>query len=1085
MHAQGAPVVDIHNEETGGKVDEREKRWKWFFGSRVGPNGEIPGGTAEWAIMRSRGEALLAAPPAPPGPHGALNWAPLGPSVVAQGQAAGRPAVSGRITALAVGPDGLRVYAGAANGGVWFSPDSGMTWSPLDDYVVSPILTPSVSANALSVGGLAVRFGLGAAVDDIYVGTGEPGAADGYFGIGIRHSTSGGAPGTWSLEALNLAKSNIFRIAIDLDDPGRVFAATGKGLFARPVGGDVSTWDAVASPNFPAEGAASDVILAGRGANRVWYVVFPGAGVFASPDGQQWAAVAGVTAAERVVLAAAPSDPSIVYALASDGSLFRLANGSFQSVDGVPRALFAGNQGGYDLILGVDPADADTVYIGGDLTSDQPTPAEPSDYNLALFKGKVGTQPGGGFLFPFNPENDLDPNPPPDPTNPSYRLDSSWRVPHDPTWIGRGIHPDVHAFAFALTHDSSAFNGESVWVGCDGGLFHSSQSGARGSFEPHNLGLASIEATYLAQHPVSDAIVFCGCQDNGTLRRVGGPVWVETIEGDGGGVALDPVRPHLVIRQYHSAFLLSCTDGGTSGAWDSVNFPPRTVFPPGQTPAEAAEAKLQAQTAAKEDQFTGFYALIVACSLDAQTTRAAFGTYRLWLTEDWGQSWVTLPAGTNPYDPANRPAGQQILAQDLLDGTPISAFAFAGPNRIYAATGGIRSTSTPSGWQPSTVWRFDRGAAKWSSLQIDTSGLPATASITSLAVDDATVGSLYVTLGKGGVDHVWHFDGVNNWRSAGLTAATVDVPAHGVAVDPANRKLIYVGTDVGCWKGIRTSQTTWQWQAFSAGLPEAAITDLAIHAGARLLRVATYGRGLWEIPLDEVATPDPDLFLRVNVADAGRLQAGARPAWLDTIADPAGSGRKLGHAACPDIKIWRASANAPAALIDQPDFLDFAMHVPEETDDGLLLADGHGLNHLYVQVHNRGVSPLPGALVRVLVLLAPVGDGPPPLPQGLANRVAAGDTGGWLAGTAWHFADAIVPYRFLPGVLDARTPQIAGYVVDFSTLGLPAGTQRICAAAFVTTINPTDRFAGVQTDLDQLTMHDKHVAYRIVKLVNQ
>jgi len=35
--------------------------------------------------------------------------------------------VSGRVTGLAVGPDGLRVYAGAANGGVWFSHDGGET----------------------------------------------------------------------------------------------------------------------------------------------------------------------------------------------------------------------------------------------------------------------------------------------------------------------------------------------------------------------------------------------------------------------------------------------------------------------------------------------------------------------------------------------------------------------------------------------------------------------------------------------------------------------------------------------------------------------------------------------------------------------------------------------------------------------------------------------------------------------------------------------------------------------------------------------------------------------------------------------
>ena len=51
------------------------------------------------------------------------------------------------------------------------------------------------------------------------------------------------------------------------------------------------------------------------------------------------------------------------------------------------------------------------------------------------------------------------------------------------------------------------------------------------------------------------------------------------------------------------------------------------------------------------------------------------------------------------------------------------------------------------------------------------------------------------------------------------------------------------------------------------GLPEAAVTNLAIHRLARLLRAATHGRGVWEIPLDITSTSDPDIYLRVNYAD--------------------------------------------------------------------------------------------------------------------------------------------------------------------------------------------------------------------------
>ena len=51
-------------------------------------------------------------PPMPPGPAGAVNWTPVGPSVVTFGQATGNPAVSGRITSLAQGKTPRQIQLG-------------------------------------------------------------------------------------------------------------------------------------------------------------------------------------------------------------------------------------------------------------------------------------------------------------------------------------------------------------------------------------------------------------------------------------------------------------------------------------------------------------------------------------------------------------------------------------------------------------------------------------------------------------------------------------------------------------------------------------------------------------------------------------------------------------------------------------------------------------------------------------------------------------------------------------------------------------------------------------------------------------
>src|SRR5215472_18248753 len=107
------------------EFDEQSERIRWFYASRTGPQRTVFRGL----IARASAQRLRMAlqqrrfPAVAPGGPGSVNWTPLGPSVVAHGQASGHPTVSGRVTALAVGPAGQRVYLGSANGGVWFSQD--------------------------------------------------------------------------------------------------------------------------------------------------------------------------------------------------------------------------------------------------------------------------------------------------------------------------------------------------------------------------------------------------------------------------------------------------------------------------------------------------------------------------------------------------------------------------------------------------------------------------------------------------------------------------------------------------------------------------------------------------------------------------------------------------------------------------------------------------------------------------------------------------------------------------------------------------------------------------------------------------
>ena len=373
------------------KGDELEERTEWFYSTRV-PKDEYEQKDsnifeASYQLRKLSKEKnkkwlkeFLENPPAQPGPEGTNNWTPLGPSVIDHGQASSNPPVSGRINSIVVGPSGTRVYADAANGGVWFSGDSGNTWQPLDDYFNSPTFVSGLEEDSLSVGAIAVAFGSSPATDNVYVGTGEPvGGFIGYFGVGIKHSASGGAPGSWTLEATNLANRKIYKIVIDPADATRVFAATNIGLFQRPLVAPFSNWNLITSPAFAnANAPVTDFIIAGSGASKRHYAAFHLDKVYRSLDATTWTALTGINVSARKALAAGENDPSVVYCLfqtatlAADGvtviittNLYRLVVDNFEAVGGVPN-IFNGGQGGYDLILAVDPADANTVFFAGD-----------------------------------------------------------------------------------------------------------------------------------------------------------------------------------------------------------------------------------------------------------------------------------------------------------------------------------------------------------------------------------------------------------------------------------------------------------------------------------------------------------------------------------------------------------------------------------------------------------------------------------------------------------------------------------------------------------------------------------------------
>jgi hypothetical protein len=884
---------------------------------------EPPSSPTEGAL-----DASIPPPPEPPQPPPANNWIPIGPSVLRQGQGGVNPDTSGRTVGIAVVPGGTRVYIASANGGVWCSEDTGITWhSLMEAFDLNPT---HPGADSLACGAIAVVPGASASLDRIYVGSGE-GAGAAYFGVGPLISTDGGS--SWNTESVSPGSSSLegsafYALALDPGDTDRVVGATYKGVYRRePDGIGGFHWDQKTMGGVTTQ-VVTSVVAAQSGTITTFYAAREGGPVYTSTDGNTWTSVGTgfpTTNVERIGLAVQEGNPDVIYALIARpySGLFHLqgvyrldvTDGVWHQVTGVPATLFGPNlgqygQGWYDLAIAVAPDNVNRIYVGGS------TASSGGDWSGSMYRCDVTVTTSGGSITGASAAN---------------------------TYIGGSIHADVHTIVFAPGDASK------LWVGCDGGVFYSTTPTLAGNiFESRNTGLSTLTMNHLDQHPTEDAVLFCGTQDNGGERYTGEEAWLYSSGGDSGYHVINWNDPYKVLSTYVYGSIRRSTDGGSRYSYSSVDVPignDRALFyaPLAGTPISATPSEAE---------------------------RVAFGSNRVWISDTFGGGWSSIPNGNT----------SDRLGPNTSNGYRIRSLAFASYTKVYAGT------------MNGQIHRFDESGTGWTRTQIDTLGgthsLLLSGIITDIAVDpaDATGNSIYITFGgTGDYRHVWHFDGTQ-WEqrsgpSAGDPNSLLDVQHNAIAVDPTNTSHIYVGADIGIW---RSTDGGSNWEPFSHGLPDASVMDLKLHDPRRLLRASTHGRGVYERTLDAGPKQGVELYVRDTQLDQGRFTT------INWLPDPTDMSEVVRHWRGPDIKLDTPDAlgNYQFPLTGTINFLQFVDDLTDDFQNVATHATATITTRVYVQVHNRGVIPADN--VRVMLLLANASAGLPSLPAGYESNVQSG-----------------------------------------------------------------------------------------------
>jgi hypothetical protein len=717
---------------------------------------------------------------------------------------------TGRLTGVAVAPNG-DVYVAGAGGGIWRSTDSAhQSWTPVFDD------QPTTAEGAVAVvGGSGNSY-------TVYAGTGEPTInLDSYAGIGILASTDRGQ--TWHRVGGNeLVGAAIFKI---VPAPGGVlYAATSHGLYRLAAG--ASVWQQVigdadtnqGTPNAQVLNLVSDVAVR-PGTNGTEVVAIRGWRAGAATNGLYVSTDSGLTfkgplqpqgylplnAQGRGSLAYSADGKKLYVMVESplafnqgqatglagiylstrdvDGPFNQIASpsvlmnsGSAQKPGSIGTGYKPGVQAWYNQFLVVDPASADHLYVGLEEVYES-TDAGKSwvtaapYWNLTLKCFDLSATDFGGC-----------PN---------------------------TAHSDQHAAAIA--------NG-TVWIGNDGGVFSrpTSVHTAGGSWTDHNKNLGTLQY-YYADSGVDPGsgktVLWGGLQDNGTSKLIEGSDTLhpqeasEPFGGDGGATIVDTTNANNVLTEYTSLSPAISNDGGRT--W-------RDITPGDPNPLFIAPV-VQDETVASGIYGGGEY---------LWRSTKGFAT----VASDWSAVFDTGP-------------GHSISAIDLAGGQGYAAWCGPCWPGYVSETGFSRGLITNVG-------------GSWH--QIDLTAVPAGCDavpnryLTGVAVDPANAQHAYISVSgyarhwmvgpdDPGAGHVFQTsDGGHCWHD--LSGSLVDAPANDVAIVGSH---LVVADDVGVFASTLTGGT---WKRVGTGLPHTIVVDLNTTPDGRLL-AATHGRGLWAIPL--------------------------------------------------------------------------------------------------------------------------------------------------------------------------------------------------------------------------------------------
>ncbi len=705
--------------------------------------------------------------------------------------------ISGRVVDIAVANRKGKtriIYVASASGGLWKTENEGMTFEPIFEQF------PSVQGGNVKVAP--------SNPDIIWFGTGEANIfRSSYAGVGIYKSTDGGK--TWQHMGLS-GTHTIPRIVIHPTNPDIVYVAAGghewndneeRGVYKTTDGG--KTWDKVLFVN--AKTGANDLVMDPTDANVVYATTWQrvrkkwndprnepgssGSGIYKTTDaGKTWTPInEGLPSPEyrgRIGIDIARSNPSVLYAYVDDYEIGRPAKPGDTDSYGRPR------QG---TIKGAEIYRSDNRGQSWHKVSESGPFMESAAATYGWVFSQVRVDPSNENTVYFQ------------------GLGLNQSTDGGKTFKNlRGTHTDHHA----LWIDPA--NADNLIDGSDGGAAISYDFGRTWKMFLDNLPVVTFfNVSYDMAEPFH---VYGSVQDHGSYRavvdlshgrdKVPAQAWEETLGGEGTTHAIDTSDNNTV---YASSFY---------GNLDRADLTKRGAGRFRPTPY--AMTNIMPKGGENEPPLRGQW--LAPTLVSPHDPKVVYhGLQYVFRSMYMGNAWERI----SPDLTGNNLAMLGDIPYQTLVALAESPKRFG---LLYAGTDDGRLHVTRDGGKTWTELTAALPQKKWISRVVPS------------AFDEGTV---YVTQqGRYDEDFAAY---IYKSTDFGKTFKSIvgNIPAGPVNViceDPANPKLLYVGTDMGVYVSTDGGGT---WTVLGGNLPQAYVEDLVVQPRDRVIAIATHGRGVW------------------------------------------------------------------------------------------------------------------------------------------------------------------------------------------------------------------------------------------------